>query len=196
MMGLDTPETYTELRNILWISCASSWFFFYLIISRCTVNKTWYIDVNRTGDAKQIETLNNFKPCNLSRLRPYFLFIIMVEMMQTSHESTRTITNIKHITGMSQEYFFLNRKVYSFWPTLMLSLRIFAFCYRPDWGTLPEGDGCSSQHFQFCLRPNEPVAPSMRSPATHCWHNVSTLKYFWSSIKLHTTKLYKCTHGT
>jgi len=96
------------------------------------VNKTCYIDVNRTGDAKQIDTLNNFKPCNLSRLGPYFLFIIMVEMMQASHERKSTITNIKRITGMLQEYFFLNRKVYSFGPTLMLSLRTFAFCYRPD----------------------------------------------------------------
>jgi len=150
--------------------------FLYAIISRCTVNKIWYIYVNRTGGAKQIDTLNNFKPCNLSRLRPYFLFIIMVETMQTSHERKRTITNIKRITGMLQEYFFLNRKKYSFGPTLMLRLRIFAFCYRPDWGTHLRSDGCSSQHFPFYLRPNEPVAPSMRSSATHCWHNVSTLK--------------------
>jgi hypothetical protein len=28
MIGLDTPETYRGWRNILRISCASSWFFF------------------------------------------------------------------------------------------------------------------------------------------------------------------------
>jgi len=54
----------------------------------------------------------------------------MVELMQASYKRKRTVTNIKRI--MLQEYFFLNRKVYSFGTTLMLSLRIFAFCYRPD----------------------------------------------------------------
>jgi len=39
MMGLDMPETCTGWRNILRISCASSWFFF-TCIPRCTVNKT------------------------------------------------------------------------------------------------------------------------------------------------------------
>ena len=39
MMGIDTPETRTDWQNIVRISCASSWLFFYMIISRCTVNK-------------------------------------------------------------------------------------------------------------------------------------------------------------
>jgi len=40
MMGLDMPETCRGWRNILRIGCASSWFFFPTIISRCTVSQT------------------------------------------------------------------------------------------------------------------------------------------------------------
>ena len=83
-------------------SCVPSW--------RTVSHTSWYIDVNRiaqgTGDAKQIDTLNNFNPSDLCRLRPYFLFIITVETLRPSYERKRTVTNIKRIA--LQEYCFLN----------------------------------------------------------------------------------------
>ena len=54
MMGLDTPETCRGSRNILRISCASSWFFFTHLYrdARSTKHKEKSI-----GQSKQSQTI-------------------------------------------------------------------------------------------------------------------------------------------
>jgi len=53
MMGLNTPETWTGWRNILWISYASSWFFFTRFCSkvqwRNSLNRTYNAPANTAG---------------------------------------------------------------------------------------------------------------------------------------------------
>jgi len=53
MMGLDTPETCTGWRNILRISCVSSWFFFtrfWCKVQRSSsYNKTYNVPSNTSG---------------------------------------------------------------------------------------------------------------------------------------------------
>ena len=43
MMGLDTPETCRSWRNILRISCASSWFFFTRLCRPVWKNRAWLV---------------------------------------------------------------------------------------------------------------------------------------------------------
>ena len=99
MMGLDTPETCRSWRNILRISCASSWFFF-------TQYKSLYaFQYTRTPGQNKLHFMFPFLDCpcycmsncflNLALLSSYNLFVNWPKKLRSTKLCFRNASTAK-----------------------------------------------------------------------------------------------------